>query len=75
MVYVEEWKKFIQAELCPKVYTEVYCMENYVNAGKKEGFENSETVNFYSLTLLDKCIKKAPETEKAKKVSLKLFCF
>lgn len=35
MVYVEEWKKFIQAELCPKILTEVYCMENYACIAKK----------------------------------------
>jgi hypothetical protein len=62
MVYVEDWKKFIQAELCPKIYADIYCMENYSNICKKEGFENLEVINYYSLTLLDKCIKKAPES-------------
>lgn len=74
---MDDWKKYIQSEFSQKFNLDIYCMENYANICKKEGFENSETINYYALSLLEKCIKKAPESDKAKKINLssKFFCF
>lgn len=75
LIFMEDWKKYVQAEFNLKPNVDIYCMENYSNITTKESFHNSETINYYSLLLLDKCIKKAPDSDKAKKLPSKFFCF
>lgn len=61
MTYIDDWCSFIGKELSLRNRNDILCLQSY-SSFQKDHLNNSQTINFYALTFLKRCIRKAEET-------------